>query len=175
MKNKICLKCRFYLPPKRECPRHSEALSAFDKACDFFMPEELTNGDKIIAGGMRELAKCMVYGYQETADNGEVVDGMLYTWKHPQAKVFTEYNEAVDYLEAWLNAPAGKDNNVPAKESEADNGCEKCEYCGKTYRKKKKEQRFCSIKCKDKWWNRERAVDREYLHPQCEDNFNGDW
>ena len=51
----------------------------------------------------------------------------------------------------------------------------KCAYCGKPYRKKKKAQRFCSIKCKDKWWNRERAGDREYLHPQCEDNFNGEW
>lgn len=51
----------------------------------------------------------------------------------------------------------------------------KCEYCGKPYRKKKKAQRFCCIKCKDKWWNRERAADFTYLHPHCEDNFNGDW
>ena len=28
----------------------------------------------------------------------------------------------------------------------------KCEYCGKPYHKKKKAQRFCCIKCKDKWW-----------------------
>lgn len=51
----------------------------------------------------------------------------------------------------------------------------KCEYCGKPYHKKKKAQRFCCIKCKDKWWNRERFSDTVYLHPQCEDNFNGDW
>ena len=56
-----------------------------------------------------------------------------------------------------------------------DNGFAKCEYCGKKYQKKKKAQRFCSIKCKDRWWNRERAGDIEYLHPQCEDNFNGEW
>jgi endogenous inhibitor of DNA gyrase (YacG/DUF329 family) len=49
-----------------------------------------------------------------------------------------------------------------------------CAYCGKPYKKKKKAQRFCSIKCKDKWWNRERFADSEYLHPQCEDNFSGD-
>lgn len=54
-------------------------------------------------------------------------------------------------------------------------GNAKCEYCGKPYRKKKQAQRFCSIKCKDKWWNRERSADSEYLHPHCEDNFNGDW
>jgi hypothetical protein len=54
-------------------------------------------------------------------------------------------------------------------------GNAKCEYCGKLYRKKKKAQRFCSIKCKDKWWNRERSADSEYLHPHCEDNFNGEW
>lgn len=51
----------------------------------------------------------------------------------------------------------------------------RCEYCGKPYPRKKKAQRFCSIKCKDKWWNRERSVNSEYLHPHCEDNFNGDW
>ena len=56
-----------------------------------------------------------------------------------------------------------------------DNGLTECENCGKTYRKKKKVQRFCSIKCKDNWWNLERSADSEYLHPQCEDNFNGDW
>lgn len=51
----------------------------------------------------------------------------------------------------------------------------RCEYCGKPYKKKKRVQRFCSIRCKDKWWNRERSVNSEYLHPHCEDNFNGDW
>ena len=51
----------------------------------------------------------------------------------------------------------------------------KCKYCGKIYQRKKKSQRFCSIKCKDRWWNRERSAEREYLHPHCEDNFNGEW
>lgn len=50
----------------------------------------------------------------------------------------------------------------------------RCEYCGKSYQRKKRVQRFCSIQCKDKWWNRERSTDSEYLHPHCEDNFNGD-
>lgn len=49
-----------------------------------------------------------------------------------------------------------------------------CEYCGISYQKNKKEQRFCSIKCKDRWWNRERNKDAYYIHPQCEDNFNGE-
>lgn len=65
-----------------------------------------TNGDKIIAGGMRELAKAMVYSYRKTDDDGQLTGGMLYTWHLPNAKGFDEYNEAVDYLEAWLNAPA---------------------------------------------------------------------
>lgn len=49
-----------------------------------------------------------------------------------------------------------------------------CEYCGISYQKNKKEQRFCSVKCKDRWWNRERSKDNYYLHPHCEDNFNGE-
>ncbi len=66
----------------------------------------------------------------------------------------------------WLNAPA--------KEVKDERQKAECAYCGRTYKKKKKAQRFCSIKCKDKWWNRERFADSEYLHPHCEDNFSGD-
>ena len=48
----------------------------------------------------------------------------------------------------------------------------KCIYCGKLYDRKKKSQRFCSIKCKDKWWNRERRVNLD--NPMCDDNFTGE-
>ena len=79
--------------------------NANDKACEEFEQKVITNGDKIIAGGMRELAKAMVYSYRKTDDDGQLTGGMLYTWHLPNAKGFDEYNEAVDYLEAWLNAP----------------------------------------------------------------------
>lgn len=118
MKNKTCRECRYMLnnDTYNVCTYSMSDAYVLDNACRHFAP--LTNGDLIIAGGMRELAKAMVYGYRETDDNGQVTDGMLYTWHLPNAKVFTEYNEAVDYLEDWLNAPAGKDTNVPANESE---------------------------------------------------------
>lgn len=102
MQNKTCGECRHF----READFKDMCLwkDQHRKACaDFKLP---TNGDKIIAGGMRELAKAMVYGYRETDDDGQVTGGMLYTWHLPNAKVFDEYNEAVDYLEVWLNAPA---------------------------------------------------------------------
>lgn len=88
-----------------------------EKPCEFFekpMGRVATNGDRIIAGGMRELAKAMVYGYRETDYDGQVMDEMLYTWHLPNAKVFTEYNGAVDFLENWLNASA------ESKESEGE-------------------------------------------------------
>lgn len=105
MGNKTCGECRFYNPDYNLCLhwRH-EDINEHSPICNYFKPN--TNGDRIIAGGMRELAKAMVYGYRERDFDGEVMDGMLYTWHLPNAKAFTEYNEAVDYLEAWLNAPA---------------------------------------------------------------------
>lgn len=48
----------------------------------------------------------------------------------------------------------------------------KCAYCGRLYDRKKKSQRFCTIKCKDKWWNRERRVNLD--NPMCDDNFSGE-
>jgi hypothetical protein len=112
MKNKKCMECRFYKPYNDAiCPyTHRMVMPPVTRACSRFEPP--TNGDLIISGGMRELAKAMVYGYRVTDDDGQVTDGMLYTWHLPNAKAFTEYNEAVDFLENWLNAPAeseGKD------------------------------------------------------------------
>lgn len=74
-------------------------------------------------------------------------------------------NDCTNCLKQWLNSPAEDETT----------GSAKCENCGRAYHKKKKAQRFCCIKCKDKWWNRTRSEDSEYLHPHCEDNFNGDW
>ena len=120
MSNKTCGNCYYFFPPKKECPKYNDKISCSDKACDCFSPDKISNGEQLFFSGMRTIAKAIVYGYRETDDNGQVTDGMLYTWHLPNAKVFTEYNEAVDYLEDWLNAPAGKDNNVHANESEGD-------------------------------------------------------
>lgn len=119
MSNKTCGECKTYDHQHLLCIIGGD-VEPTERAKDCFVSANPTNGDLIIAEGMRGLAMCMVYGYRETDDNGQVTGDMLYTWKHPQAKVFTEYSEAVDYLEAWLNAPAGDDNNVPAKEREVE-------------------------------------------------------
>ena len=107
MQNKTCGECKhFFLNSEGHCKSNDGSENAHNDACTFFEPKVITNGEQLFFSGMRTIAKAMVYGYRETDDNGQVTDGMLYTWHLPNAKVFTEYNEAVDYLEDWLNAPA---------------------------------------------------------------------
>lgn len=119
MNNKTCGDCKyFYDYEDRRAP--CVWCKPTDASCVEFEPQTITNGDLIISGGMRELAKAMVYGYRETEYDGQVTDGMLYTWHLPNAKVFTEYNEAVDFLENWLNAPADyvAENGKSAKQAD---------------------------------------------------------
>ena len=118
------------------------------KECDKVESKTITNGDRIRQMSDEELEKVIDCPYEECI--------------HPHNDY--EYPCVCCKLD-WLNSPA----------EGATTGSAKCENCGRTYHKKKKAQRFCCIKCKDKWWNRNRSEDGEYLHPHCEDNFNGDW
>lgn len=145
-KAKTCGECRFYHPVWKH-EGVCTATSDLRKTCDFtgrcavggvYPKPPLTNGDHIRRGGNRELAECCVYDVGDMFASTLIAD-----------KTFETYKDAVDAVESWLKAPV---------ESEVNNGSDKCEYCGKTYQKKKKAQRFCSIECKDKWWNRERTA-----------------
>lgn len=157
-------RCKLY--PMYRIPSDKCACSKFES-----IPPP-TVGDKIRQMSNTDLAEMLVYPVKPININGHIYHE--FTSCLLLGKSYFMREQAVAITEKRLNAPAGKDNNVPAKECEVHNGFEKCAYCGKPYKKNKKAQRFCSIKCKDKWWNRERAEDREYLHPQCEDNFNGE-
>ena len=174
-KPKTCVECKYRYSYKHDedcngrCKLYTMYRIPSDKpACSKFKPiPPPTNGDEIRQMSDGAFAYMMIR---------LILDGCPIS----KSKTLEEMhackisNDCTNCLKQWLNAPAGKDSNVPAKESEVHNGSVKCEYCGKMYQKKKKAQRFCSLKCKDKWWNCERAEDKEYLHPQCEDNFNGE-
>lgn len=62
--------------------------------------------------------------------------------------------------------------SVYHKEGYKINEKPRCANCGSAYDRKSKAQRFCSIKCKDKWWNIERRVNLD--NPMCDDNFTGE-
>lgn len=168
MENKTCGECRFYHPIFKH-EGVCTCTSDLHKTCDFtkecaiggvYPKPPPTNGDVIRQGGDCALAhfksehKCDVCSYAAPIDTAP-------------ACLRPEDKTCMDGMLAWLNAPADSEGKVRDKKA-------KCAYCGKLYKKKKKAQRFCSIKCKDKWWNRERFAESEYLHPHCEDNFSGD-
>lgn len=111
MEDKTCGECQWYDYHHLLCVVGGDVSSA-DCACDSFIPVKLTNGDRVRQMSNKELAEiinnvdCKICPAYMTCFNGEnktCFDGML----------------------AWLNAPAdcvGKDNNVPAKVSEVNNG-----------------------------------------------------
>ena len=114
MKNKTCGECKHLnreLAFCRACG--AKWLNENDGAsCKYF--EKLTpptNGDRIRQGSDKELVlykhtwSCEVCIYHDKKD-------LKKHCKRPHEKV------CLDGMIAWLNAPAGTDNNVPAKESE---------------------------------------------------------
>ena len=133
-----------------------------------FIRDLQAKGHKWILITMREgkplddaVAWLMSHGLKPDAINDNLPD-RIEKWGNNPRKVYADiYID--DHNAGGLRLPGFTRSNLT-----------KCEYCGKPYRKKKKAQRFCCIKCKDKWWNRERAADFTYLHPHCEDNFNGE-
>lgn len=96
MNGKTCGECKhFYEYEDRRAPCCWSKPT--DNACLDFEPKVITNGDKIIAGGMRALAEF----------HGKLAcDVCAYRYDHrciaPQGRPLT----CVDGIEAWLNAPA---------------------------------------------------------------------
>lgn len=102
MKNKTCGECRYFKQEEEICShnqKHYWSKAEFE-ACTGFEPKVITNGDKIIAGGMRAIAEfqqhlsctnCVYFSIQ--------MAGQEFCHK-PDDKTCT------DGIEAWLNAPA---------------------------------------------------------------------
>lgn len=106
---KTCGECKHFDPKYKFCSDDFYPLEADDNACGAFEPKpKNTNGDKIIAGGMRAIAelgfgnpcaRCIYSTYEEDVGFGEAG----WTCNHPKDK------DCVDGIEAWLNAPAESD------------------------------------------------------------------
>ena len=92
MSNKTCGECKhFFLNSEGHCKSNDGSENAHNDACSFFEPKVITNGDKIIAGGMRAIAevakkRCRHCIYKNDPYCFEV--------------------DCVGGIEAWLNAPA---------------------------------------------------------------------
>lgn len=112
--NKTCGQCRHCKDSKSMgmCEQQKLCLCPEElPACSKFEPKVVTNGDKIIAGGMRAIAEfvdkvwkcpcefCVYAKYIEDYGFGE--GG--FDCKKPDEK------DCVDGFEAWLNAPAGSE------------------------------------------------------------------
>lgn len=107
MANKTCGECRFYAKETEHCKLKGIGWKfATDTPCSGFTPQKpITNGDKIIAGGMRAIAelgfgnkcaRCIYSTYEEDVGFGEAG----WTCSRPKDK------DCIDGIEAWLNAPA---------------------------------------------------------------------
>lgn len=110
---KTCQNCKHYIAEMYHCSKN-DVMAEAHNTCEDFDPKVTTNGDKIIAGGMRAIAEfvdeawkypcrfCVYAKYIEDFGFGE--GG--FECKNPDEK------DCVDGFEAWLNAPAeseGKD------------------------------------------------------------------
>lgn len=90
MDNKTCGECRYYEHPAGQCAKVVEYNNCHitDKACEYFEPKVITNGDVIRQMGNRELVgfvdcSACIYAGHDCA-NQNCTEGKL----------------------AWLNAPA---------------------------------------------------------------------
>ena len=98
---KTCGECKhFFLNTEGYCKSNDGFEDAHNDACTFFKPKSITNGDKIIAGGMRALAEfqqscsCDTCAYFDNGNPFRVRCG------RPHDKTCT------DGIIAYLNAPA---------------------------------------------------------------------
>ena len=120
MGTKTCGECKYFniYDTPASCEKLCFSRNYNNSACKHFKPPKsiITNGDKIIAGGNKALVNFHLLGTCDTC--------IYYNKEH------TSHNDiclcpkdktCADGIEAWLNAPAGKDNSVPAKESEVNN------------------------------------------------------
>jgi endogenous inhibitor of DNA gyrase (YacG/DUF329 family) len=67
---------------------------------------------------------------------------------------------------------------IPKTQVQADKGIHVCDYCGVAVEQNpgRKEKRFCSDKCRMKWWNKnldkvKRKAMYEYICPHCGKSF----
>lgn len=112
---KTCGECKYFNKNYSACSANKRTLISRRPnrdACEMFEPQVITNGDKIITGGMRAIAElsfrnkcsmCIYSTYEEDVVFGEAG----WTCNCPKDK------SCADGIEAWLNAPA---------ESEGANG-----------------------------------------------------
>lgn len=104
MENKTCGECKWYDHHHLLCVIGGD-IKPTERAKDCFVSANLTNGDRIRHGGNKALLKyhnthdCCVCAYYTTD------------------KCCAMYCKKG--MESWLNAPSGKDTNVPTKEREA--------------------------------------------------------
>ena len=99
MNNKTCGECQWYDYQHWLCVVGGEIAPTYC-ACDSFIPIKPTNGDKILAGGMRAIAK---FALHHCCNNCIYFDGnnpYRSTCGKPDNKT------CEDGVEAWLNAPA---------------------------------------------------------------------
>lgn len=96
---KTCGECK-YFDWVGQCDKVIEFnhIHAPDKACSFF--EHITNGDKIITGGMRAIAE---FALHHCCNNCIYFDGNN-PYRSTCGKPDNE--TCADGIEAWLNAPA---------------------------------------------------------------------
>lgn len=96
---KTCGECRhFYDYEHRATPCWSKPT---DKACREFELKVLTNGDKIITGGIKELVKFHLLGTCDTC----IYYNKEYA-SHNDICLCPKDKTCADGVEAWLNAPS---------------------------------------------------------------------
>lgn len=92
MASKTCGECRFYFPPNSKCPLYNDNVSYGNKACDCFVYEKQTNGDKIRQMSNEKLKRFITCPY---IDCIHALDGY----------------SCVECRFDWLNAPAESEGN----------------------------------------------------------------
>ena len=112
-KHKTRGECKHYIAEMYHCQKNDVMAEDFN-TCEDFEPRVITNSDRIRQGGNQELAEflwrlynghiCSLCVFLVTDDDRKQV-----ICKRPPNKT------CIDGIEAWLNAPSGKDTNVPAK------------------------------------------------------------
>ena len=117
MKNKTCGGCKYFYDYENRCTP-CVWCKPTDGACAEFEPQTITNGDRIIAGGMRALAeifddlanncnKCK-YCIHQTKDYGCRFDD-----PHDEYdEGYLDDDDCLNGFEAWLNAPAKEESEV---------------------------------------------------------------
>lgn len=110
MTNKTCRNCRYYNVEMFHCAKH-DAMAEPHNTCEDCITKTITNGDKIIAGGMRAIAelclgnkcaRCIYSTYEEDVGFGE----SGWNCNRPKDK------DCIDGIESYLNFPAEKNEGA---------------------------------------------------------------